>query len=71
MDPTTLLTRERFCTKLQQRWELAIECITGLDVGAEAVKNPELSCEAEAVEGFLAMNGVENINQEVTAVFDR
>lgn len=42
-----------------------------MDVGAEAVKNPELSCEAEAVEGFLAMNGVENINQEVTAVFDR
>ncbi|RLW06893.1 hypothetical protein DV515_00004044 [Chloebia gouldiae] len=36
----------------------AIECITGWDVGAEAVRNTELSCEAEAVAGFLAMNGL-------------
>ncbi|KAF4798653.1 hypothetical protein TURU_061208 [Turdus rufiventris] len=71
-DPTTLFECGRFCTKLQQPWKLcAVECIVGLGVGAEAVKKPELSCEAEAVEGFLAMNGVEKISQVVTALFDR
>lgn len=42
-----------------------------MDVGAEVVKTPELSCEAETVEEFLGIKGVESINQEVTAVFDR
>lgn len=62
---------EGFVQSYKSHGNWAVECILGLDVGAEAVKNSELSCEAEAVKGFLAMNGVEKISQVVTALFDR
>ncbi|KAJ7407038.1 Serine/threonine-protein kinase Nek2 [Willisornis vidua] len=48
----------------------AIERTCRLDVDAEIVKK-ELSCETEAAEGFLALHGVENINQQVIALVDR